>query len=277
MNYQLLVNNSPVLSGNFLGTAFIALAALAVIAGIAEIVGRRIWAGLRENEVLKYEFVTIIAHKFRTPLTSLKWLIESLLADETDARKKESYTEIAGLSDKLISMTGTLIEMTDTDNEAKSSYVLTATPVCEFVRTAADAYKNQFHEKNLFFSVKCDAPDVAAHIDRPRMEFVLQTLLENALAYTPTGRNVDVTVSARGHKALISVSDTGIGIAPEDLRMIFTKFYRTQNAKEADTEGFGVGLFLARSIVWRHRGRIEVDSPGLGQGSTFTVILPALK
>lgn len=270
MSYQLLINDTSILSGNVFVAAIIAVIILAVLALVAEY----IWKRLRENDVLKYEFITIIAHKFRTPLTSIKWLIEGFLGDSLDARLREGLTDVKQSTDKLISMTGTLIELTDTDNESRSSYSFEKVTLCDLVRGVSNAMLNRFHEKNQTFSMRCEAEDVVANVDRVRLEFVLQTLLENASTYTPTGRQVEVTVSRSGRKAAITVADNGIGIDPKDMPHIFSKFYRAANARAADTEGFGVGLYLARSVIRRHHGKMEVYSAGLDQGTAFTVTIP---
>ncbi|MBU6231266.1 HAMP domain-containing histidine kinase [Patescibacteria group bacterium] len=274
MNYEILLNGQGIVSGNLVGTGAIAIISIAVLIGAIVAAGRRIIRKLRENDTLKYEFITIIAHKFRTPLTSTKWLLEGQISDETDHTKKESLIEMKNNTENLISMTGTLIEMTDTDNESKSSYEFDKTDLCDIVKSVADAHKSMFHEKNLFFSVRCEAEGVIVNADKPRLEFVLQTLMENAKSYTPPGRNVEVIVGKNGRFGTVSVIDSGIGIAPQDMRHIFTKFYRTKNAQQMDTEGFGVGLFLARSVIKRHKGRLEVSSPGIDQGTTFTLSLP---
>jgi signal transduction histidine kinase len=138
----------------------------------------------------------------------------------------------------------------------------------------ADSVRTTFKEKNIFFAVQCPPEDIFVKVDSARMEFVIQTLLQNALAYTSPGRNVDVTISYGGGKAVLAVTDHGIGIARSDLPHIFDKFYRTDLAQRTDTEGFGVGLYLSKSIVKRHRGRLDVYSEGENKGSTFTITLP---
>ena len=236
-----------------------------------------IWRLVNKNEILKYEFVTIIAHKFRTPLTYMKWAVDELIGAEQDTYKRENLEGIRESNEKLIKLTGTLVELTDKDSSTGSLYNMERVSLCEFVRTIGNMYKDFFHEKNIFFSVNCPPEEIIVKIDRLRMEFVLQTLLENAHTYTPPGKNVEVKVGLDRGKATFSVTDGGIGIAKEDLSNIFTKFFRAENARASDTEGFGVGLYLARSIVERHKGRIEVSSPGMGLGATFTVTLRRAK
>ena len=236
-----------------------------------------LWRKLRENESLKYEFITIIAHKFRTPLTHVKWSVENLLVGEQDAYKRQSLLDIGNSNDKLISMTNTLIELTDASKSAEAAYKLERFNLCELIKTTVDNSKTAFHEKNIFLSIDCAIEEMFVKADRSRVEFVLQTLLENACAYTPPGLQVSVAAFGNRRKAAVSVTDAGIGIAPEDMPHIFTKFYRTKGAQNMDTEGFGVGLYLARSIVKRLKGKLSAASAGIGKGSTFSIVLPRVK
>jgi signal transduction histidine kinase len=238
---------------------------------------RLIWKRLGMNEVLKYEFITIVAHKFRTPLTHIKWSTDEMVKTEQDPYKRETIENIQKSNEKLIKLTNTLVEITNAANDESSLYTFTRTNICDFVHSVGGEITDEFHEKNIFFSMQCPPEAIYAKIDPQHMEFVLQTLLENARNYTSPGRNVDVTVVQDGRKVLISVADNGIGIDKADLPMIFTKFYRTENAKSADTEGFGVGLYLAQSVAKRHKGKIEVYSAGIDKGSVFTVVIPGCK
>jgi len=237
---------------------------------------RVVWQKLAKNELMKYEFITIVAHKFRTPLTHIKWSSGELASTEVDPYRKQTLMDLQESNEKLIKLTNTLIEITDSDNESGSSYTFEVVPLCDFIRTIGDTFKDNFHEKNVFFSVQCPPQDIQVSIDKPRMEFVLQTLLENALHYTPPGRDVMLSVVRSGSKAIISITDHGIGIRKEDLQFIFSKFFRTKNAQAADTEGFGVGLYLAESIITKHKATIEVSSPGIDMGTSFTITLKAL-
>jgi len=250
--------------------------AIAIIA-VLYLILAWLWKKLRENESLKYEFITIIAHKFRTPLTHIKWSVEGLLKSEQDQYKKQVLSDIGTSDDKLIKMTNTLIELTDTSKSVRASYKLERLNLCELAKTAVENSKTAFHEKNLFIATNYSEPEIFVKADRSRMEFVLQTLLENACAYTSPGLNISVSVFDSRRKAALSVTDNGIGIAREDLPRIFTKFFRTKEARAMDTEGFGVGLYLAKSIVNRHKGKLSVSSAGLSQGSTFSVVLPRVK
>ena len=273
MNYSLIINGSPFIQGNLATFFLIVFIVIAVGVGVAIMLRRKIM----ENEVLKYEFITIIAHKFRTPLTQLKWLIEGLVSTEQDSANRENLTDMKQSTDNLISLTGTLIELTNAESENKAVYQMEDVNVCDVTRAVTSSFKNAFHDKNIIFSVTCAIEQAFAYVDRTRLEFVMQTLLENSFHYTPPGRKVEVMVGIQNKKAIISVADNGIGIRQEDIQRIFSKFYRTENAKSMDTEGFGVGLYFSQNIIHRFGGKIDVYSSGLDRGSTFSIILPLVK
>ncbi len=252
---------------------------LGIIVAVAllSLIGIILYRKLRENESLKYEFITIIAHKFRTPLTQIKWTSESLISSEQDPYKKQQLQEMRDSNENLIKLTGTLVELTDAAGKNESAYSFEPLNLCEMAHSAMESSKTAFHEKNLFMSLKYTSPDIIVKADKPRLDFVLGTLLENACSYSPPGRNISIHISTNRNKAVVSVTDNGIGIDPRELPHMFSKFFRTKEAQAMDTEGLGVGLFLAKSIVSRHSGSLHVESEGLGRGSTFSLVLPLAK
>mgnify|MGYP001598348363 CR=1 FL=1 len=273
MNFEIVINDSYSIYGNLISVALFVILVFCLIV----LLTRLIWRKFRTYENLKYEFLTIIAHKFRTPLTQMKWIAETILEKEKDPYTVENMKSLAQSNQGLISLTGTLIELTDSAHTSLATYKFERINICELANKVVEEMKKDFHEKNLFFGIQCSAPEIFAKADRSRLEFVIQTLLENSIHYSPTGRNVDISVKAEHHKAFIEVTDRGIGIDRIDMQSIFTKFFRAANARAMDTEGFGVGLFLAQSVMKRHKGKIEAYSAGIDQGSTFTVVLPLSK
>jgi two-component system sensor histidine kinase BaeS len=106
-----------------------------------------------------------------------------------------------------------------------------------------------------------------------RLEQVVVNLLSNALRYTDAGGSVTVTVRPDGSRGTLTVRDTGIGIAPEDVPRVFTRFWRGEKSRSRDTGGAGIGLSIVRELVQAHDGEVTVDSEP-GKGSVFTVRLP---
>lgn len=229
---------------------------------------------LRQNAALKYEFITIIAHKFRTPLSHIKYLSQMFVENEKDSLQLENMKELQKSNEQLISMTGTLIELAESKKSTESSYVFESVPLCKTTKSLADSIRISFQEKNISFSVTCPEDEISVLSDRTRLEFVLQTIFENAYTYTPSGGRVDVAVGSSHRKASVSVTDNGIGIHPRDIHNIFLKFYRTKNAQSFDTEGLGVSLYMAKKIMRRLHGNIRAFSAGENKGSTFEATLP---
>jgi signal transduction histidine kinase len=239
-----------------------------------------LWERMRDLEVLKYEFVNVVTHKFRTPLTRIKWATELLRKEEQGEQGGgqndgglEVVGEIEGATESLVELTDMLVALRSA-SDASYGYGFEAQDVCSTVEKAVRAVQSRIREKTIGLSLSCPPQAIFASIDSRRMSFALQILCDNAAAYTPQGGSVRVSVSERGDDALISVVDSGIGISREDLPHVFEKFWRSKEAKAADTEGMGIGLYMAREIVQRHGGDISVSSEGLGKGAVFTVRLP---
>ena len=111
--------------------------------------------------------------------------------------------------------------------------------------------------------------------DGHKLKRVLQILISNAIQYSPKYGKIKVTLEQKNGQVLFEVKDSGIGIRKEDLPNIFTKFFRTDEARHLAPDGLGLGLFIAKSYIEGMAGKIGVKSEGLGRGSTFWFILPA--
>jgi signal transduction histidine kinase len=232
---------------------------------------------LRRGEKLRYDFITIIAHKFRTPLSQIKWSLGELITAEQEPFTKQSMVEMQQANENLIRLTGTLIALADSSGASGNLYHIETVNLCEIARQCGETLKKSFHEKNLFFSVQCADNEIHVKADRALLEFAVQTVMENACAYSPDGRNVEIIVARKGKKAVVSVTDHGIGMSRIELARLFSKFFRSKSAAAMDTEGFGVGLYLTRSIIKNLRGSIKAFSEGRDKGSTFVITLPAIK
>lgn len=273
MDYQIFINHNEVLAGDLNILVPCLIVGLFILLYLIRFVIRK----LRMGETMRYEFITIIAHKFRTPLTQIKWIIESTLPLENDPFKKEGLQNMSKSAETLIGLTNTLVELTNSTNRKSSSYNFERLNICDVVAKISDSLKNRFHEKNIFFGITCAVNEIYVEVDRPRIEFVLQTLLENSINYSHPGGNVKIDISINRRDVHISIADQGIGIAPADANRLFSKFFRAKSAQTMDTEGFGVGLYLANSIVKKHSGYLEFFSEGVDKGTTFTVVLPIVK
>jgi signal transduction histidine kinase len=232
---------------------------------------------VRANTSVIYEFVSIISHKFRTPLTSTKWLVDNLVSTEKDSFRKKDLDDVHTLNQQLINLTNTLVELTDSEKSSKQQYNFEKISVCEFVRTVFKPISEQFGMKNISCSINCADENLKINVDKARFEFVLHSVLENSAIYTKPGGKVDVVIESAAGKVYVTVVDNGIGIPKSNLRFIFSEFHRAPNAKAVDTEGLGVDLYLSRRIIHRLNGEIKAYSEGEGKGSTFQIILPQVQ
>lgn len=260
---------------NFIATNLWVLPIMSVVVLILAIILIILAYKVRSSIGLKYEFVSIISHKFRTPLTSVKWSVDNLISSEKDGFRRNELEDVHRLNQELIGLTNTLIELTETDKSSKHSYNFEIFSACDFIRETAKPASELFGIKNITFSVNCADENIKIKADRTRLEFVVHALLENSSIYTPAGGKVDVVVEAAQDKIYITVVDNGIGIPKKNLRYIFSEFHRAPNAKAFDTEGLGVDLFLAKRIVHRLGGQIKAFSEGEAKGSTFQITLPS--
>jgi histidine kinase len=151
---------------------------------------------------------------------------------------------------------------------------LQATPVSRLVDTAVSRLARQYEEKGV--ALQTDVPpDLVVQVDEGRMGQVLLNLAGNALQYTPPGGKVAIRARLEDHSIHLTVEDNGIGIAAEHLPRLFERFYRVDKSRSRAGGGSGIGLTIARHLVEAHGGAIRAESPGVGRGSTFHVILPA--
>ena len=232
-----------------------------------------IWRRLRENEILKYEFVTTVAHKFRTPLTHIKWASENLTSKLTSDEDKNQLAYIKSADEKLVELTTLLMNISEVDNN-NYDYKMVRNSISKIVEDIADSHKEQYTIKGLRV-VKDIEPNLFTDFDESRIKFVVQTFTENAMHYTPEGGQIDISLEQTGKDITFSVKDSGMGISNIELPRLFNKFYRGHNARLADTEGMGIGLYMSKEIIARHGGRIWAYSQGSGKGSIFSFSLKA--
>lgn len=246
------------------------------VAVVSFVIGRMFWVKLVENEKVKYEFVTVATHKLRTPLTQISWSIQSLMNEQLSPNVRDLIGHIQHANSRLIELTNILFETTE---EAESlhrySRAKEAFGLLQATRAAFKKLQPIIEKKRLVASVDADN-EVYVFADPRRITSVIEVLLENAVNYTPEGGRVRVVVYVKGGHAVYSVRDSGIGVAPKEHKLIFSRFYRTEAARRVDTEGIGLGLAMAKKIIEDYRGKIGVESPGENKGSTFWFSLPAL-
>ncbi len=233
-----------------------------------------IWKNLRKNDILKYEFITTVTHKFRTPLTHIKWAAENLSTSKISPDDRMQVEYIQNANTKLVELTNLLVNVSETENK-NTDYKIEKRNLSELIEYVADSLINQSFSKHIKIS-KNITPNLIANFDDHRIRFVTQTIIENAINYTTSGGNISVLLFKKDSMITCSVTDSGIGIPAEEINFLFSKFYRGKLAKTTDTEGMGIGLYMSKEIIEHHHGKIWAESNGLGKGSTFSFSIPAI-
>lgn len=230
-----------------------------------------VWWRLRENDILKYEFITTVTHKFRTPLTQIAWATDALRAGIVDEKNIEQVKKIQTAKTKMVGLINILTNLSE-DEGSVNVYQIERNNISEMASKTVAVLKPQSDIKKIRLYVDI-APDIFVMCDSGKILFALQVLIENAIQYTNEKGSISVSLWREGGYAHLKIADSGIGIEKDELSRLFSKFYRTPAAQKADTEGMGIGLYLLKDIVSKHAGIISVDSDGIGRGSTFRLAL----
>jgi two-component system phosphate regulon sensor histidine kinase PhoR len=227
---------------------------------------------LRRLENVRRDFVSNVSHELRTPLASMKAVTETLkdgaLEDPTAAQRFLQHLE-----DEIDNMTQTVQELLELSRIESGQVPFNLKPVepLQLLTRAAERMALQAERSGLRLAVDCPADLPAVRADAERIEQVLINLLHNAVKFTPSGGEIEVSARKEGGWVQFSVRDTGVGIQPEDLPRVFERFYKADQSRSGG--GTGLGLSIARHTVEAHGGRIWAESLP-GKGSTFSFTLP---
>jgi histidine kinase len=233
-------------------------------------------AQLEQVEAMRRQLLGDVSHELRTPLTSIKGYMEGLV-DGVLPANPETFNQIHHEADRLSRLVDDLQELSRV--EAKN-YPLDVHPiaVAALVQTTVKRLSIQAEAKHIKFHLNLapNLPPVLA--DEDRITQVLVNLVGNALLYTPEGGDVTITALRRDDEIYVSIKDTGIGIPPEHLKNLFTRFYRVDKSRSRNAGGgSGIGLTIVKHLVEAQGGRIWAESAGEGLGSTFTFSLKAAR
>lgn len=239
-----------------------------------------------EEEQEQSEFISTASHEMRTPVASIEGYLGLALNPQTatiDARAKQYLEAAHQASQHLGRLFKDLLDVTKLD-DGRAKMRLVPVEIVTVVKEMAATHEKEMAAKNLKYSfgttatVKRDRQIeqlVYAAVDLDFLREILDNLIENAIKYTPEGGEIWVNARGDGDKVVINVTDTGIGVSPEDAGHIFQKFYRVDNSQTRQIGGTGLGLHLVKQRVEAMDGRVWVES-AFGEGSTFFVSLPRI-
>jgi heavy metal sensor kinase len=219
------------------------------------------------------QFTADASHELRTPISLIRTEAEIALRKSRGSEEyREALRHILLEAERTSSLVGELLTLARADSGRENLH-LTLLDLRSAVAETANEWRQLVESRNLQFKqaiADCELPVLA---DRTAVQRLLAILLDNAAKYTPPPGVVELRLQAQYHKAVITVSDSGIGIAEQDQKKIFERFYRADKARSREIGGAGIGLAIADWIVQQHHGSIAVQS-STGNGSSFIISLP---
>ncbi len=230
---------------------------------------------LRRLENIRRDFVANVSHELKTPITSIKGFVETLLDGALDdpEEAKNFLGIVAQQAYRLNAIVDDLLTLSRIEQEAeKEEITLAPHPLQETLEESYHICQPKASEKNTKLILQC--PDnLVANINPRLLEQAIVNLIDNAIKYSPSESEVLVEAEQKGEEILIKVEDNGPGIAKEHQPRIFERFYRVDKARSSKMGGTGLGLAIVKYIVQAHKGYVDVMSK-LGKGTTFTIHLP---
>ena len=220
------------------------------------------------------EFVAAVSHEFKSPITSIRVLMERLVSGRvgTPEKTSEYYTAIARETGRLERLVNRLLDTQQVESGRKARAVVPSS-IVDLTEQAIDRLRTQTEAKHIQVDARLDADIPAVPVDRAAIVDALENLIDNAVKYSPAGSRVTIEAQQVDHRVRVDVRDQGIGIDRDDLPRIFDKFYRARRGNHHDVRGTGLGLALVKATVEAHGGSVEVSSVA-GKGSHFSLQLP---
>ncbi len=219
-------------------------------------------------------FLAVVSHELRSPLNAIlgwsKILLTKTVDDATRKNALETIEKSARSQAKLID------DLVDSARVSSGKLRLELRPInlYEIVKTVYFAQRPTAETRKLNLEFKADQEDIQVFGDSIRIQQIFTNILSNAMKFTPEGGSINIDVETGAESVTVSVKDTGQGISAETLPNIFQQFQQGDNRTPRSQTGLGLGLSIVKILAEKHNGRIEAQSPGIGQGATFTVTLP---
>lgn len=244
-----------------------------VVCTVRDITQRReIEDELKKNERLKTEFMNIVAHELRSPVTPIKGYLDLIIHDNESNEKIKNWAKISlRNAERLLKLVNDILDVSRLDSDTMRFDMEKIDPV-EILNEIVEDMRPAITNKKLEFRINIPTP--LPHIigDKNRLSQVLKNLIGNSLKFTDCGF-IALEVEKKDNHLLIAVVDTGIGISNDEVKKIFTKFYQAYTGEDRNNEGTGLGLFISKEIVKKHNGIIWAESE-VGKGSRFVIQLP---
>lgn len=231
---------------------------------------------LHELDQLKSDFVSVAAHQLRTPLSGLNWVLKLFIDGDLGAvteYQRKMLDRGYEANQKMITLVNDLLNVSRIEN-GKFGYKFEKNDFSKLLKTLVSNTELPSKEHNIEVKLEHHGdPFPEFTFDIEKLGMALQNLVDNSLKYTLPGGHVTIRTERAGDYAEIKIIDTGVGIPKTEIPKLFSKFFRASNVIHLQTDGSGLGLFIAKNIIFRHGGQIWVESEE-GKGTTITVVVP---
>jgi len=230
---------------------------------------------VQEANRLKTEFVSMVSHEMRTPLTSIQGYVHLLLEGQAGTlgnEQQECLTVVENNAERLLGLINDLLDISRIE-AGRIGLHRTALDLARLVRGVVSSFRPLIDTKRQVLTVEIDDALPAVWGDQDRVTQILTNLVSNAHKYTPAGGHITIAAQPENGSVRVDIRDTGIGLSPEEQAQLFTKFFRGQNRASQGVGGTGLGLVITRALVELHGGQMTVSSAP-DRGSTFSFTLP---
>src|SRR5262245_38484530 len=259
----------------------VALLVLGIIFFVLLIIGLVLNTTFLIREIRRNEqhdaFINAVTHELKTPIASIRLYLETLKTRDVDEeQRREFYNIMLADSERLLKTVEQVLRASRTGHK-RSRIANSVISISEIVQECLELtrVRHGLTESALIYSESPEASSAKVSGDIDELRAAFSNLLDNAVKYSDDEVKVSVSISAVDEKRVaVRVADKGIGIPNAQLKRIFKRFYRVPGRFMARVKGTGLGLFIVRSVVEKHGGRVYAESAGLGHGSTFTIQLP---
>jgi PAS domain S-box-containing protein len=226
----------------------------------------------KEQEQLKNDFISMVSHELKTPLTSLKGYLQMLTMKASKSEDEFAVNTLSRAGKQIEKMTKMINGFLNVARlEAGSIYI--DTQIFDMATLVKESEAESLISITSHSIIYAPVEETIVKADMDKIGQVIHNLISNAVKYSPPGSTVRVACETIDGHARVCVQDEGMGIKPKDMKQLFDRFYRVENAETKSIGGFGIGLYLCAEIIRRHDGKIWVESEP-GKGSTFFFSIP---
>lgn len=227
---------------------------------------------LRRSETARQEFVANVSHELKTPMTTISGYLDGMLDGTIPPEHQREYMErVSAESRRLSRLVRSMLDVSRLKDQGVEPDRMTSFDLCDSIGTALLSFEQRITRKNL--NVDVDLPELGIPVVAlaDSITQVIYNLLDNAVKFVDEGGRLSVRAERRGDQAFVAVGNSGAGIAPEELPLVFDRFHKTDKSRSGDRDGVGLGLYIVKTIVLAHGGDIYVTSQNGWTEFSFTL------